>query len=111
VLSVHAVRPSALMLLRSDAESSQTATVLAGNGWWTDTQTDTPAGRFRHLVKIVTLPRPCLAILAGSRNHTIPADRRPIWVLAVMTHDRSRANLEIVLDHLISRLCRDPVPP
>jgi hypothetical protein len=33
-----------LMLLRSDAESSQTATVLAGNGWWTDTQTDTPVG-------------------------------------------------------------------
>jgi hypothetical protein len=33
------------MLLRSDAESSQTATVLSGNGWWTDTQTDTPVGR------------------------------------------------------------------
>jgi hypothetical protein len=50
----------------------------------------------------------CLAILTGSRNHTIPANRRPIWVLAVMTHDRSRASLEVVLDRLISRLCRDP---
>jgi hypothetical protein len=56
------------------------------------------------LVKIVTWPRPCLAILAGSKSHTIPADRRPIWVLAVMTHDRSRANLEIVLDQLIRDL-------
>src|SRR4029450_5122762 len=42
---------------------------------------------------------------AGSRNHTIPANRRPVWVLAVMTHDRSRANLEVVLDQLISRHC------
>jgi hypothetical protein len=60
-----------------------------------------PTGRFGHFVQIVKLRRACLAILAGSRNHTIPADRRPIWVLAVMTHDRSRANVEGVLDQLI----------
>jgi hypothetical protein len=69
---------------------------------------DSSGRQVRHLVKIATLPRPCLAILAGSRNHTIPADHRPIWVLAVMTHDRSRANLEVGLDQLISRRCRDP---
>jgi hypothetical protein len=45
---------------------------------------------------------------AGSRSHTIPADPRPTWVLAVMTNDRSRANLQVVLDQLISRLCRNP---
>jgi len=27
--------------LRSDAKSSQTARVLSGAGWWTDTRTDT----------------------------------------------------------------------
>jgi len=30
-----------LVLLRSGAESSQTARVLPGDGWWTDTETDT----------------------------------------------------------------------
>jgi hypothetical protein len=28
----------------------------------------------------------------------------------MMAHDRSRANLEVVLDQLISRLCQDPGP-
>jgi len=49
---------------------------------------------FRHLAQIAMLPRPCLATLAGSRDHTIPADGRLIWVLAVMIYDHSRANLK-----------------
>jgi hypothetical protein len=44
-------------------------------------------------VQTVTLPTPCLAILAGSRCHTIPADPKRRWVLAVRTHDRARATV------------------
>jgi hypothetical protein len=36
---------------------------------------------------------PCQAILAGSRYHTIPADHRPTWAVAVMTRDRPEARL------------------
>jgi hypothetical protein len=31
-----------------------------------------------------------------------------IGALAMVTHDRSRANPEVVLDRLISRRCQDP---
>jgi hypothetical protein len=90
VLSVHAVRPSALMLLRSDAESSQTATVLAGNGWWTDTQTDTPVGGElsggpgSRGVPLLPYPDSRAESPSGlpSDSRRLPLNRRPLMALS-----------------------------
>jgi hypothetical protein len=40
------------VLLRSGAKSSQTARVLSGTGWWTDTGTDTN-GRINQLRELL----------------------------------------------------------
>jgi hypothetical protein len=79
-----------LMLLRSDAESSQTATVLAGNGWWTDTQTDTPVGgelsedQEAELYHYYRAPYSRAESPSGlpSDSRRLPLNRRPLMALS-----------------------------
>ena len=77
------------MLPRSEAESSQTGTVLSGNGWWTDTQTDTPVGRelsedqeaeLYHYRALYSRAESPSGLPSDSRRR--PLNRRPLMALS-----------------------------
>ena len=55
----------------------------------------------------------CLAILAGSRYHTIPADYRPRWVLAVRLHEQLKGYVGVAgrRPEPANPVAECPVPP